>query len=363
MGHTRRGTRLAVIAAALLVVAGCTASRPAEPAAGAVAAPPPAPAGAPRHLQGVPLAGPTGLRLLVASDPPRLLDVDRGTSRPVGGIPAGQDPFSVSEVGRNAVVAGDRQVFVLRRGASRATPVGRGGHAVGSLDGRGVWLLEHGRRCTLREVEPGRPQPPAGPAGALHHRPARRHPARAARLGRARRRRRAGRPARPRHRPCRGPLSRGPRGGGRPGPVGRPRAKRRPADPDRPAHRRPPPGGPPDPARPGRPGAGQPRRAAAGRRVRRPVLGPGQGPGLRHLAAGPAHPELAAAAGHAPDHRGEVHEHGLDRRRAAGAGGRLRAVRRGPGGVAARPGPAGRQRLALPDYAGSDSFVPWPATT
>ena len=120
------------------------------------------PADAPRHLQGVPLAGPTGLRLLVASDPPRLLDVDRGTSRPVGGIPAGQDPFSVFEVGRSAVVAGDRQVFVLRRGASRATPVGRGGQAVGSLDGRGVWLLEHGRRCTLREVSlDGRARRPA----------------------------------------------------------------------------------------------------------------------------------------------------------------------------------------------------------
>ena len=162
MGHTRRGTRVAVIAAALLVVAGCTASRPAEPVADKVAAPPPATAGAPRHLQGVPLAGPTGLRLLVASEPPRLLDVDRGPSRPVGGIPAGQEPFSVSEVGQNAVVASGRQVFVLRRGAYRATPVGRGGQAVGSLDGRGVWLLEHGRRCTLREVRlDGRNRRPA----------------------------------------------------------------------------------------------------------------------------------------------------------------------------------------------------------
>jgi hypothetical protein len=32
---------------------------------------------------GRPLAGATGLRLLMASDPPRLLDVDRGTSQPV----------------------------------------------------------------------------------------------------------------------------------------------------------------------------------------------------------------------------------------------------------------------------------------
>jgi hypothetical protein len=151
MGHARRSSQLAAIAAALLVVVGCTASRPGKPSAGAVA-PPSTPTAAPRHLEGLPLAGPTGLRLLVASDPPQLLDVDRGTSRPVGGLPAGQDPFSVSEMGDGAVVAGDQQVFVLGRGATRASPVGRGGTAVGSLDGRGVWLMEHGRRCTLREV-------------------------------------------------------------------------------------------------------------------------------------------------------------------------------------------------------------------
>ena len=311
MGHTR-SSRLAVIAAALLVVAGCTASRPAEPAADAVAAPPPAPADAPRHLQGVPLAGPTGLRLLVASDPPRLLDVDRGTSRPVGGIPAGQGPFSVFEVGRSAVVAGDRQVFVLRRGASRAIPVGRGSNAVGSLDGRGVWLLEHGRRCTLREV---------GLDGRAR-RPARRVPCTIGLLADtplgllAWTESAAGGEQDALLDPGTGRVvARYPEVHGVVGDLvlwGDHERERRPADPDRPAHRRPPPGGPPDSPRPGRPWAGQPRRPAAGRRVRRLSWEPGQGPGFRHLAAGPPHPELASAAGHAPDHRGEVHEHGLD---------------------------------------------------
>jgi hypothetical protein len=106
----------------------------------------------PRYLEGRPLAGPTGLALLVASDPPQVVDVDRGTRRRVGGLPAGREPYAVSPPGGGAIVAADRQVFVLRRGTWRATPVGRGTYGVASLDGRGVWLPEDGARCGLREV-------------------------------------------------------------------------------------------------------------------------------------------------------------------------------------------------------------------
>jgi hypothetical protein len=150
--------RLAV-AALLVAAAGCTAAEPgapgdqaATPAVSAAPAPPSAAEAPAGYLHGRPLAGPTGLRLLVAGNPPRLLDVDRGTSRRVGGLPAGEDGFGVAPLGDGAVVTGDREVFVLPRGAGRATPVGNGINAVASLDGRGVWLLEHGRRCTLREV-------------------------------------------------------------------------------------------------------------------------------------------------------------------------------------------------------------------
>jgi hypothetical protein len=150
--------RLAV-AALLVAAAGCTTAEPgapgdraATPAVSAAPAPPSAAEAPAGYLHGRPLAGPTGLRLLVAGNPPRLLDVDRGTSRRVGGLPAGEDGFGVAPLGDGAVVTGDREVFVLPRGASRATPVGNGINAVASLDGRGVWLLEHGRRCTLREV-------------------------------------------------------------------------------------------------------------------------------------------------------------------------------------------------------------------
>jgi hypothetical protein len=140
-------SRLAALLAALAVGAGCTAAAP-----NAAAPPPPTSAAVANYLQGRPLAGATGLRLLVASDPPRLLDVDRGTSQRVDGVPAGQGPFSVTPVGDGAIVAADRDVFVLRRGSARAAPAGRGGNAMASLDGRGVWLLQQGTTCRLREV-------------------------------------------------------------------------------------------------------------------------------------------------------------------------------------------------------------------
>jgi hypothetical protein len=141
--------RLAALAAALAVTAGCTT---AAPRAAPPPTPPPTTPAVAQYLQGQPLAGATRLRLLMASDPPRLLDVDRGTSQLVGGVPAGQGPFSVSPVSDGAIVAADREVFVLGRGSGRATPVGRGGSAMASLDGRGVWLMQQGTTCGLREV-------------------------------------------------------------------------------------------------------------------------------------------------------------------------------------------------------------------
>jgi hypothetical protein len=158
--------------ALLLAVAGCTAKRP-EPA-GRAAAPtggsPTAAPIAPRLLAGVPLTGPTGLELLVSGNPPRLLDIDAGTSRPVAGIPGGLDRVTwVQPVGRDAViisqaVTADGQVYLLRRGAATATPVGRATDVVTSRDGRGLWLWRYrgGRRCSLREVGlDGRPRRPA----------------------------------------------------------------------------------------------------------------------------------------------------------------------------------------------------------
>jgi len=154
--------------ALLLAAAGCTAEQ-AEPTVGGATASTAAPI-VPRLLAGVPLAGPTGLELLVSANPPRLLDVDAGTSRKVAGLPGDPDRVSwVQPAGRDAVIVSEAtatggEVFLLRRDAVRATAIGRASDAIPSRDGRGLWLWRYhdGRRCTLREVGlDGRPRRPA----------------------------------------------------------------------------------------------------------------------------------------------------------------------------------------------------------
>jgi hypothetical protein len=147
----------------VVAVAACTAERP-EPASPA-AAPPTAVAAAsaaaaitPHRLAGVALTGATGLELLVSANPPRLLDIDAGTSREVAGVPGGDRVTSVRPVGRDAVIVsevvpGAAEVFRLRPGAATATPVGRATNVFASRDG-GLWLSTQrdDRRCSLREV-------------------------------------------------------------------------------------------------------------------------------------------------------------------------------------------------------------------
>lgn len=157
------------MAAVLVAAAGCTAGGkvPASDATTATSTLAGAPATtgvAPQRLQGRPLTGPTGLRLLVSSDPPRLLDVDRGTSRRVGGLPENSDSpgFWVAGLGQDALIGSDTGLFRLRRGTATAEPIARATWAVPSRDGRGVWLQRHGKRCSLQEVGlDGRPRRPA----------------------------------------------------------------------------------------------------------------------------------------------------------------------------------------------------------
>jgi len=161
--------------ALLLAVAGCTAERPqpagraAASAVGGATTSTAAPI-APRLLAGAPLTGRTGLELLVSSNPPRLLNIDTGTSHTVAGVPGGRDRVTwVQPVGRDAVIVSQAvtavgEVFWLRRDAATATPVGRAADVVVSRDGRSLWLWDQrdGRRCGLREVGlDGRPRRPA----------------------------------------------------------------------------------------------------------------------------------------------------------------------------------------------------------
>lgn len=122
-----------------------------------------------RPLTGVPLRGPTGLRLLITGElVPIVLDVDRGTIQPITGLPTGKDRLlRIEAVGQDAIVVSERprpvndplpvvDVFWVRHGGTVATRLGVGADAVASRDGRGVWLLSYqdktSNRCVLGQV-------------------------------------------------------------------------------------------------------------------------------------------------------------------------------------------------------------------
>jgi hypothetical protein len=134
-----------------------------------------------RLLTGVPLRGPTGLRLLITGElVPIVLDLDRGTIQPITGLPTGKDrQVRIEAVGQDAVVVSERprpvndplrvaDVFRVRHGGTVATRLGVGADAVASRDGRGVWLLSYqdktSNRCILSQVAlDGRRRRPAWP--------------------------------------------------------------------------------------------------------------------------------------------------------------------------------------------------------
>jgi hypothetical protein len=174
------GIGVAVLVSAAILGTATARRQPAHPAASPATAPPPSSL-APDHrgappLRGVPLSTATGLRLLVANDPtPFVFDVDRGTARPVTGLPTDGDRVVwVLPVGADAVVVSDRicnrcrdaGVYRVRHGTTVATRLGTARDVVAAGDGRAVWMLsdQGPTRCTLREVGlDGRPRRPARP--------------------------------------------------------------------------------------------------------------------------------------------------------------------------------------------------------
>lgn len=119
----------------------------------------------PKPLRGVPLTGATGLRLLVANDPPILFDVDTGRITPVSGLSTRDNPaLSVLAVGKDAVVWLDRrapakkvpaaEIYVVRHGRSTAARIASGWDIAPAADGQAVWVKSFAdrRRCVLREL-------------------------------------------------------------------------------------------------------------------------------------------------------------------------------------------------------------------
>jgi hypothetical protein len=119
----------------------------------------------PKPLRGVPLAGSTGLRLLIANVPPLLLDVDSGRTTRISGLKVrGHAVLSVLAVGKDAIVWLDRlvparkvpraEIYVVRHGTTSATRLATAWEVAPAVDGAAVWLkgYKDARHCTLREV-------------------------------------------------------------------------------------------------------------------------------------------------------------------------------------------------------------------
>ncbi|MCW2913428.1 MAG: hypothetical protein JWN52_1496 [Actinomycetia bacterium] len=114
-------------------------------------------------LHGVPLTGPTGLRLLVGANNPVVLDVDQGTRRPLTGLPEGADRDAVPyAVGADAVIlsscrdcAGVDEVYAVRHGHTVSTRIGKASFVTVTADRRGVWLVgkDRAQHCTLAQID------------------------------------------------------------------------------------------------------------------------------------------------------------------------------------------------------------------
>jgi hypothetical protein len=133
----------------------------------------------PGALHGVPLAGPSGLRLLVSADPPFVLNIDSGAVTPVAGLNVKGNPvLSVLGVGGDAVVWLDRraaprsipraEIYLVRHGTARATRIATGWQVAPADGGRAIWLVSFtdARHCALVELGlDGRARQRARPIG------------------------------------------------------------------------------------------------------------------------------------------------------------------------------------------------------
>ena len=149
--------RWAVLLVVAALVSGVASTATRDAAAGQAALPKP--------LRGMPLTGSTGLKLLVAADPPVLLDVDSGRITPVGGLNVHGNPvLSVLAVGRDAVIWLDRrtpakrsptaEIYVVHHDGATATRIATAWGVEPAANGQAVWLtsFKDAHHCELREV-------------------------------------------------------------------------------------------------------------------------------------------------------------------------------------------------------------------
>lgn len=115
----------------------------------------------PAPLGGAALASETGLRLVVADNPPFVLDVDTGSTTPVPGIAALDSGvlWVVGVGGRAAAVVASRvwrraDIYAVRGQGAELSSLGFGSDVAPAADGRSVWIKRFldRSRCTLRRV-------------------------------------------------------------------------------------------------------------------------------------------------------------------------------------------------------------------
>jgi hypothetical protein len=141
--------RLVVASVAVLVCAGLGGALVAVGAAGT---------GDPVSLSGVAFKGGSHLHLLVANNPPFVLDVDTGRVTPIRApVVMKRGVLSVTAVAGEAgvIVAGypNAQIYVVRARGARPILLGGGRNAVPSGEGKSVWIKSvSGSACNLRQV-------------------------------------------------------------------------------------------------------------------------------------------------------------------------------------------------------------------
>lgn len=125
--------------------------------------------GDPGELHGTPLGRHTGLRLVVADNPPFVFDVDSGAVTRLRGVGNVFTVLGVSGTGAIVVadptMPGNKRLYVVRNGAATASLIGSGRDVAPAAGGAGVWVTRVVSRnhCALRRIGLDGRQSPARP--------------------------------------------------------------------------------------------------------------------------------------------------------------------------------------------------------
>jgi hypothetical protein len=114
----------------------------------------------PVGLRGSPIAGKTGLRLLVDDATPFLFDLDSGSVTRLRGLGAKRHGGYVLALSRSAAVVADyrasvnARLYLARSGRTTVTALGAARDVVPAADGRGVWVtrVQSKAHCALQHI-------------------------------------------------------------------------------------------------------------------------------------------------------------------------------------------------------------------